>query len=304
MRFRIFKVLSFGSLAAVIVMMMAATVLEKLQGTSAALRLVYHFPVFIALWAVGAGTGLVWLLSRGVAKRLPTLCLHLALTVILVGALVTHLTGVQGRIHLRVGESTESFVDATGRAHPLAFWLRLDDFKVEYYPGSAQAADYVSELSFGDGRTVDSRTVSMNRIFRWFGYRIYQSSYDPDLRGAWLSVNHDPAGIGITYAGYLLLLLSMIGFFFEKDSGFRQVLRRIRSAAPLLLLLLLPQRGLAAGAELPPALPAEVAEQFGGLYVYYNDRIAPMQTLARDYCLKAYGKAHYGPYSAEQVVSG
>ena len=31
MRFRIFKVLSYGSLAAVIVMMMAATVLEKLQ---------------------------------------------------------------------------------------------------------------------------------------------------------------------------------------------------------------------------------------------------------------------------------
>ena len=305
MRFRIFKVLSFGSLAAVIVMMMAATVLEKLQGTSAALRLVYHSPVFIALWAVGAVTGLAWLLSRGVAKRRATLLLHLALVLILAGALVTHLTGVQGRVHLRVGESVETFVDANGRAHPLPFWwLQLDDFKVEYYDGSAQAADYVSKLTFGDGKLVDSRTVSMNRIFRWFGYRFYQSGYDEDLRGVWLSVNHDPAGIGITYAGYLLLLLSMIGFFFEKDSGFRQVLRRIRSAAPLLLLLLVPQRGLAAGAELPPALPAEVAEQFGELYVYYNDRIAPMQTLARDYCLKAYGKAHYGPYSAEQVVSG
>ena len=304
MRFRIFKVLSFGSLAAVIVMMMAATVLEKLQGTSAALRLVYHSPVFIALWAVGAVTGLVWLLSRGVAKRPATLCLHLALIVILIGALVTHLTGVQGRIHLRVGESAERFFEANGREHPLPFRLRLDDFKVEYYPGSAQAADYVSELSFEDGKTVDFRAVSMNRIFRRSGYRFYQSSYDEDLRGSWLSVNHDPAGIGITYAGYLLLLLSMIGFFFEKDSGFRQVLRRIRKAAPLLLLLLVPQRGLAAGAELPPALPAEVAEQFGELYVYYNDRVAPMQTLARDYCLKAYGKAHYGPYSAEQVVSG
>ena len=305
MRFRIFKVLSFGSLAAVIVMMMAATVLEKLQGTSAALRLVYHSPVFIALWAVGAVTGLVWLLSRGVAKRRATLLLHLALVVILAGALVTHLTGVQGRVHLRVGESAETFVDANGREHPLPFWwLQLDDFKVEYYDGSAQAADYVSKLTFGDGKLVDSRTVSMNRIFRWFGYRFYQSGYDEDLRGVWLSVNHDPAGIGVTYAGYLLLLLSMIAFFFEKDSGFRQVLRRVRSAAPLLLLLLVPQRGLAAGAELPPALPAEVAEQFGELYVYYNDRIAPMQTLARDYCLKAYGKAHYGPYSAEQVVSG
>ena len=304
MRFRIFKVLSYGSLAAVIVMMMAATVLEKLQGTSAALRLVYHSPVFIALWAVCASAGLVWLLSRGVAKRRPTLCLHLALIVILVGALVTHLTGVQGRVHLRVGESTESFFDASGRQHPLPFLLRLDDFKVEYYAGSSQAADYVSELTFEDGKTIDSRTVSMNRIFRWFGYRFYQSSFDEDLQGSWLSVNHDPAGIGITYAGYLLLLLSMIGFFFEKDSGFRQVLRRVRSAAPLLLLLLVPQRGLAAGAELPPALPADVAEQFGELYVYYNDRVAPMQTLARDYCLKAYGKAHYGPYSAEQVVSG
>ena len=179
MRFRIFKVLSFGSLAAVIVMMMAATVLEKLQGTSAALRLVYHSPVFIALWAVCAGAGLVWLLSRGVAKRRATLLLHLALVLILAGALVTHLTGVQGRVHLRVGESAETFFDANGREHPLPFWwLQLDDFKVEYYDGSAQAADYVSKLTFGDGKLVDSRTVSMNRIFRWFGYRFYQSSFN------------------------------------------------------------------------------------------------------------------------------
>ena len=305
MRFKIFKVLSFGSLAAVIVMMMAATVLEKLQGSTVAFRAVYHSPVFFALWAVAAVAGLVWLLGRGVAKRRATLFLHLSLVLILAGALVTHLTGVQGRVHLRVGESAKTFFDANGREHPLPFWwLQLDDFEVEYYDGSAQAADYVSKLTFGDGKIVDSRTVSMNRIFRWFGYRFYQSGYDEDLRGVWLSVNHDPAGIGVTYAGYLFLLLSMIAFFFEKDSGFRQVLRRVRSAAPLLLLLLVPQRGLAAGAELPPALPAGVAEQFGELYVYYNDRIAPMQTLARDYCLKAYGKAHYGPYSAEQVVSG
>ena len=172
MRSRILKVLSFGSLAAVIVMMMAATVLEKLQGTAAAFRAVYHSPVFFALWAVGAGAGLAWLLSRGVAKRRATLLLHLALVLILAGALVTHLTGVQGRVHLRVGESAKTFFDANGREHPLPFWwLQLDDFKVEYYDGSAQAADYVSKLTFGDGKIVDSRTVSMNRIFRWSGYR-------------------------------------------------------------------------------------------------------------------------------------
>ena len=40
-------------------------------------------------------------------------------------------------------------------------------------------------------------------------------------------MSHDPWGVGITYAGYLLLLLSMIGFFFEKDTAFRKALRRV-----------------------------------------------------------------------------
>jgi hypothetical protein len=46
------KYLSFGALAALIVMMMAATVVEKLQGTPSAFRLVYHNPVFMVLWAL------------------------------------------------------------------------------------------------------------------------------------------------------------------------------------------------------------------------------------------------------------
>lgn len=38
----------------------------------------------------------------------------------------------------------------------------------------------------------------------------YQSSYDPDLSGSWLSVNHDPWGIAVTYAGYLCLAFSSL----------------------------------------------------------------------------------------------
>jgi len=291
-------------MAAVIVMMMAATVIEKMQGTDVAFRLVYHSPVFFALWAVAALAGLLWLFDRGVAKRRATLCIHLSGMVILVGAMVTHLTGVQGRVHLRTGEEVTAFSDPDGRSHPLPFSLELEQFHIEYYAGSSQAADYESQLICRDGDAERQVVVSMNRIFNYRGYRFYQLNYDQDRQGSWLSVNHDPVGVGITYTGYLLLLLSMIAFFFEEDSGFRQALRRVRSAAPLLLLLLVPQRGLAAEASLPPALPADVAEQFGELYVYYNDRIAPMQTLARDYCLKAYGKGHLGEYSAEQVVTG
>lgn len=50
----------------------------------------------------------------------------------------------------------------------------------------------------------------MNRILSRQGYRFYQSSFDDDKEGSWLSVNYDPWGIGVTYAGYILLGISML----------------------------------------------------------------------------------------------
>ena len=230
MQSRTLKIISYGAVAAVIVMMVAGTVVERLHGAAAAAQAVYHHPVFIALWAVVAVAGLALLLRSGVAKRRATLCLHLALVVILAGALVTHLTGEQGRVHLRMRETVDSFVLADGRVRPFdGFFIWLRDFRIEYYEGSAQASDYVSELMIEDvAEIVESATVSMNRIFRWRGYRFYQLSYDEDMQGSWLSVSHDPWGVGITYAGYLLLLLAMVAFFFEKDSAWHRTLRSLR----------------------------------------------------------------------------
>ena len=71
-------------------------------------------------------------------------------------------------------------------------------------------------------------TISMNHIGKAGGYRFYQSDYDDDGAGSILAVNHDPWGVGITYAAYLLLLLSMIAYFFEKDSAWRRTLRSLR----------------------------------------------------------------------------
>ena len=50
----------------------------------------------------------------------------------------------------------------------------------------------------------------MNRIFSAQGYRFYQSSYDEDLEGSWLSVNYDPWGTGITYTGFCLMGLGCL----------------------------------------------------------------------------------------------
>ena len=83
----------------------------------------------------------------------------------------------------------------------------LDSFRIAYYPGTEAPADYVSQISCQhiDGDIFARPIVSMNRIFSAQGYRFYQSSYDEDLEGSWLSVNYDPWGTGITYTGFCLM---------------------------------------------------------------------------------------------------
>ena len=53
-----------------------------------------------------------------------------------------------------------------------------------------------------------------------------------------------------------------------------------------------------------PVLPDSIAARFDELHVYYNDRIAPLQTMTRDYSLKAYGKNGYQGFTSTQVVTG
>ncbi len=54
----------------------------------------------------------------------------------------------------------------------------------------------------------------------------------------------------------------------------------------------------------PKVLPKEIAEQFCDLLVYYNGRICPLQTLAKDFTVKLYGNSSFNGYSAEQVFTG
>ncbi len=61
----------------------------------------------------------------------------------------------------------------------------------------------------------------MNNILKYKGYRFYQSSYDQDEKGTILSVNHDLAGMLVTYAGYSLLFLFIILALLSKNTVFR-----------------------------------------------------------------------------------
>jgi len=227
----ILKYSSIGSAAAVILMMAAATVIEKLYGTDTASGIVYHSPVFIALWAVAAISGVLLLIRRGTIRKPATFMLHISFVLILAGALITMLTGKSGMMELRRGLPTSQWSSGEGFRQQLPFTLKLTEFRIEYYPGTDDPSDYISKVVLKDScnGTETEYTISMNRILKYGGYRFYQSSYDDDLHGSVLAVSHDPWGVGVTYTGYILLLLSLAGYFFQKDSGFRTSLKRLKS---------------------------------------------------------------------------
>ena len=158
--------------------------------------------------------------------------LHLAFIIIVAGALVTHFTGTSGRIHLRQGESVSSFIRKDGTALPLPFAIRLDSFAITSRPGSETPSDYISSVTIEEGsggQAAVPATISVNKILKHKGFRFCQWDYDKDGNGTTLAVSHDPWGVGITYAGYLLLLVCLIGFFFQKGTEYKAALGRVKS---------------------------------------------------------------------------
>ena len=91
--------------------MAAATLLEKQAGSAAVSEAVYHSGWFILLWTALLLFSLPLLLGRTGRQqlRLPGLLLHGAFGLILIGALLTHLTSLSGILHLRRGVPENSF---------------------------------------------------------------------------------------------------------------------------------------------------------------------------------------------------
>lgn len=292
---------------ALVVVLAVTTFVEQARGTAFAGAHVYHAVWFALLWGVLAVLTLVACVRMRLWRRVPLLLLHGSFLVILGGALITFLWGEQGYVHLEEGKTTDRFVVQDSRhLLPLPFSLRLDSFRIVCYPGTETPADYVSYIHVsGNGWESQKASVSMNRIFSCGGYRFYQSSYDPDGRGSWLSVNHDPWGIGVTYAGYALLGLSMLWVLCSRGGEFRRLLRHplLRMGGFLVLFLLLGTTLQAAERKLP-VLNLKQADSLASVQVIYHDRVVPFNTLARDFVLKLTGKPAYKGLEPEQVIGG
>ena len=282
----------------------AATVIEKYEGSAFVSTYIYGSTWFCVLWGIGTAIAIAYFLKQRV-KVLSTVCLHISFVVILLGALLTHLTSYQGLVHLRLNETVHQYLFQDVRSgmklKDLPFDIRLDTFLVDYHAGTHSASDYVSRFTIeSDGEKLQGE-VSMNQIFSHRGIRLYQSSFDEDGLGSYLSINSDPWGIPVTYAGYALLFVSLIWMLFDPKGTYRRLLNHplMKKGVLSLFLVFSVQQAFALH-----ALPKETAEEFGKLTVLYNGRICPLQTYAMDFTKKLYGKRHYGEYSAEQVLTG
>lgn len=304
---KICKCLAFGMTGFLIVIMMAATVAEKRWGTPFAETYIYGSPWFAAAWGLTGTASLLYLGMRRVRKHFFTWLIHGSLALILLGAGVTHVWGLQGTLHLRsdARQPSTSFQTTDSVRVALPFGVQLQQFTLEYYPGTFAPMDFVSTLRIEDNGHIRQGQVSMNHIYSLHGYRFYQSRYDSDGRGTTLSVCYDPWGIGLTYTGYALLLVSFIGFFLRPGSAFRSLWHHPLLRKSGLCLLFVVTSGLTIrAADAPRALPRHTAAAFGNLYVYYNDRICPLQTLAKDFTVKLCGQSTYKGLTPEQVLTG
>jgi len=197
------------------------------------------------------------------------------------------------------------------------FSIRLNKFIMEKYPGTNSASSYASEVTVLDRAndvTMDYR-IFMNNILDYQGYRFFQSSFDKDERGTYLSVNNDFWGTWISYLGYALLTLGMIMTLFSKRTRFHELGQKIgklrkKSMAPFILALLF--SGVAgfaqnqkanAGTELTVA--AAHAEKFSELVVQdFKGRMKPVHTLSREIMRKLARKESINDLNADQILLG
>ena len=284
-----------------------ATFYEKANGTLSAHSHIYGSQWFALLWALLTATGIVYIVCVRM-RRWHLLILHFSFVIILCGAWLTRSFSYTGSLHLRLAKATNTFIvqtkDGRQEQRKLPFFIRLNAFNVMNHKGTEAVADYQSHIMLWADNDTTTDQVAMNKIKSYRGVRLYQCSYDSDQKGCTLAINSDPYGIPVTYVGYVLLFVSMLWLLVNPKGTFRQSLANplIHKAFVVVALLFVVGN---ANANTPlPTFPQPLAEKFGRVYVNYNDRICPIQTMALDFTKKLYGKSSYKGYSAEQVLLG
>lgn len=193
------------------------------------------------------------------------------------------------------------------------FSLKLNKFILERYPGSNSPASFQSNIILidNDKQYFRQDSIYMNNVLQYKGYRFYQSSYDEDEKGTYLSVNRDMPGTIITYLGYFLLAFGFALNLLNPKSRFRYLLGQ-SAATPVkivLLAVILTGTTLNLKAQSAPndSLTVDIGEakKFGQLLVQdRKGRVEPVSTLASEIVRKITRTNNFNGFLPEQVLLG
>ena len=219
------KTLSFGAAAVIVTVLVAATILEKLCGSAFAIENIYHSWWLIAMWALLAVTANAYILRT--QRRGSLILLHASFVLVLLGAFVSFLTSKRGDMAISEdGVPASMFESGDGALERLPFRLQLAGVDTLYTDGVETPSDYVVRV-VADGKAVQAEyVISLNAPAKIDGYQFCIKGVNGGVVS--LLVSHDPYGRPISYAGYLMVFVSFLLLFFDRQSGFHALLLQIK----------------------------------------------------------------------------
>lgn len=295
-----------------------ATLIEKAHGAILAKVIIYYSPLFFLLQLLLI-VNLAAIIQRRrflQVKYWGMLLVHFSFIVILLGALISHLFGVEGSIHLREGEKKSHILVRSNRGErivALPFAIELKKFTLTRYPGSMSPSSYESDLLVYVDGEIRKECVYMNNVLDVKGFRFYQASFDTDEHGTILSVNRDAAGRNVTYTGYLILLTGFIGCLTGRHSRLRHLINQIKHRTWLLVFFVgvIPVEGLCIQKNpntiektiTQIKIPKSHIERFQALPVQsMNGRIIPINTFASEVLRKLHKDNKTGDLNADEFL--
>lgn len=215
--------ISFVTLLLLAMLLIAATFMEKYYGTAITTSHVYHSPLFIATWTVMALSAIAYIAC--VSRQATLIMLHASLAVILLGALVSFMTSRRGDILLsRDSVPASMFTTPEHELEKLPFRMTLSS--IETFRIEEQVSNYRACIAVDAGERTDTMAVSLNNPATKGEYSFCIKGVSE--RHLSLLVSYDPWGMPISYAGYLMTIISFIALLYDRKSRFRSLVDRFR----------------------------------------------------------------------------
>lgn len=287
-----------------------ATFIESATSTENARMLVYNatwFEVVLALLTLNITGSLFYHKSFSLSKISVPL-FHLSFALIMVGAMFTRYTGVEGMVHIREGERSNIVaLENNGGDLELPFEIYLNDFELKRYPGSNSPSSYSSVVTVHDDKKNNffEYHIYMNHILKYRGWRFFQTSYDKDEKGTFLTATRDVIGTPLTYFGYFITMVTLLLSLFMPGTFFRKQLKKLRTmGASIIILLLIPAVGFSSSSiDKNKIVDKEQAQAFGKLVVQdYKGKMKTLNTLNNEFMRKVYSSEKIENINADQVV--